>query len=152
MNKLEPKAKQSKCKQTKLNQTKNLSQLFKGECHEIFFLHFFHDLNPSRPLINRLKYFPIRFQFCQDIQVLKKLSRMHPTLESSSAMCITPRSQTPGGHPPAESSSAVCIPPRSHTLRCASHRGIVLCGVHPTAESNCTCGVKIENFVSLWCF
>ena len=29
----------------------------KGVCHEIFDIHFFHDSNPSRPLINRLKYF-----------------------------------------------------------------------------------------------
>ena len=38
----------------------------KGVCHEIFDLHFFHDSNPSRPLINRLKYFRIRFR--RDIQ------------------------------------------------------------------------------------
>ena len=40
----------------------------KGVCHEIFDLHFFHDLNPSRPLMNRLKYFRILFQFRQDIR------------------------------------------------------------------------------------
>ena len=29
----------------------------KGMCHENVDLHFFHDSNPSGPLINRLKYF-----------------------------------------------------------------------------------------------
>ena len=28
----------------------------KGQCHQIFW-HFFHELNPPRPLINRLKWF-----------------------------------------------------------------------------------------------
>ena len=40
----------------------------KGVCHMIFDLHFFHDLNPSSPLINRLKYFRIRFRFFRDIR------------------------------------------------------------------------------------
>ena len=40
----------------------------KGVCHEIFDIHFFHDSNPSRPLINRLKYFRIRFRFRRDIR------------------------------------------------------------------------------------
>ena len=31
--------------------------ILKGVCHEIFDLHYFHDSNPSRLLINRLKYF-----------------------------------------------------------------------------------------------
>ena len=35
---------------------------FKGVCHEIFDLHFFHDSTPFGPLINRLKYFRIRFR------------------------------------------------------------------------------------------
>ena len=37
-------------------------------CREIFRPHFFHDLNPSGPLINKLKYFRIRFQFRRDIR------------------------------------------------------------------------------------
>ena len=45
----------------------------KGVCHEIFYLHFLHDLNPSRPLINRLKYFRIRFRYPQDICIFIKL-------------------------------------------------------------------------------
>ena len=34
---------------------------------------FFHDSNPSRPLINRLKCFWIRLQFRWDIRIFKKL-------------------------------------------------------------------------------
>ena len=30
-----------------------LPSSLKGVCHEIFDLHFFHNSNPSRPLINR---------------------------------------------------------------------------------------------------
>ena len=37
----------------------------KRVCHEIFDPYFFPDSNPSRPMINRLKYFRIRFRFCQ---------------------------------------------------------------------------------------
>ena len=40
----------------------------KGVCHNIFDLHFLHDLNPSGPLINRLKYFLIQFRFRRDIR------------------------------------------------------------------------------------
>ena len=40
----------------------------KGVCHEIFYLHFFHDSNPSRPMIYRLKHFRIRFRFRWDIR------------------------------------------------------------------------------------
>ena len=34
-----------------------------GVCHEIFYLDFFHDSNPSGPKTNRLKYFRIIFRF-----------------------------------------------------------------------------------------
>ena len=54
----------------------------KGVCHEIFNLYF-HDSTPSGPLINRLKYFRIRFRFRRDIQIFKKLSGVHHTAESS---------------------------------------------------------------------
>ena len=40
----------------------------KGVCHEIFNLHFFHNSNLSGPLINRLKYFRVRYQFRRDIR------------------------------------------------------------------------------------
>ena len=38
-------------------------------------------------------------------------------------------------HPTVESSSAVCFLLRSQALRCAAHQGVKLCSVHPTAES-----------------
>ena len=37
-------------------------------CNEIFDLYFFHDSNPSGSLINRVKYYRIRFQFRRDIR------------------------------------------------------------------------------------
>ena len=79
-------------------------------CQETFDLHFFHDSNPSRPLINRLKHFLIQFRFRKDIQIFKKLSGVHHTAESSSAVCIISRSQAPW---------------------CASHRRVKLRGVWP---------------------
>ena len=120
------------------------SAILKVVCHEILHLHFFHDSNPSTPLINRLKYFQILFRFHRDIQIFKKLRCVHPTAESDSVVCIIPRSQTPrfaslrgvklrSVHPSAESSSAVCIALLSRALQCASH-----------------CGFKIEIFESLW--
>ena len=123
---------------------------------------FFHDLNPSGPLINRLKYFRIRFWFRRDIWIFK-----------SWAVCIPPRCQTTrcahrwvklrSVHPTAESGS-----------RCASHHGVKwwkilqkLCGVQHTAELDPWCDayrrvnnlsstvyVLIPNFtnaISLWC-
>ena len=105
----------------------------KGVCHEIFELHLFQDSNPSVHLINRLKYFLIRFRFCRDILIFKKLH-----------VCIIPRSQTPGcasyhgvspqlgfmntkylknstvcihGVHTAESDSEVCIPPWESTSK-----------------------------------
>ena len=82
-------------------------------CHEIFDLHFFHDSIPSRPLINRLKYFRIHIR--QDIRRKKK-----------SAVCTILRSQAPR--------CALCIIPWSQEPQCASHCGVKLCGVHHTAE------------------
>ena len=90
------------------------------------------------PVINRLKYFWIRFRFRRDIRILK-----------SSTVCIPPQSQTlqcasprwvrlRGVHPTVESSSTMCITPWSQAQRCASHRWVKLCGVHHTVESNCT--------------
>ena len=109
----------------------------KGVCHEIFDLHFFHDLNPSRPLINRLKYFRIRFRFRQDIRIFKKIRGVkHPRLHGV-------HHTTESSNQNFSKSSAVCIPPWSQALRCASHRGVKvtkflkkLCGVHPTMESD----------------
>ena len=97
---------------------------FKGSVSRNFWPPFFSWFEPiySRPLINRLKYFWIRFRFPRDIQIFKKHCGVHPT---------------------AESDSTVCVIPRSLTLQCASHCGVKwskffekLCGVHPTAKSN----------------
>ena len=114
----------------------------KGVCHEMrwFDLHFFHDSNPSRPLMNRLKCFGIRFWFPRDIQIFKKLCSVHPTTVSSSKVlrCASHRgvkwskvflktlrcASFRGVHPSAELSSAVCIIPQSLTPQYASHRGV----------------------------
>ena len=37
----------------------------KGVCHKIFDFHFFHDSNPSRPLINKLEKIEFGFDFVQ---------------------------------------------------------------------------------------
>ena len=41
----------------------------KGQCHEIFDLYFFHESNPSGPLINRLKWFCLKIRFRKDIRI-----------------------------------------------------------------------------------
>ena len=119
----------------------------KGVCHKIFYLHFFHDSNTSRPLIKRLNISEFGFDFAGIFRIFKKLTV---------AVCIIPRSQTPhcisyrrvrlwGGLHIPESDSAVCITLRSHenkeskkATQCASHRGVRLCGVIPSAESSST--------------
>ena len=72
-----------------------------------------------------------------------KLRSVHPTTESSSAVCFPPWSQghqvsqkTLSVQPTPESDSAECFPPRSQALRCASHRRVKLRGVLHTAESS----------------
>ena len=94
-----------------------------------------------------------------------ELRDVHPTAESSSAVCFPPRSRAPpcefhcesqalqcalhhgvnctkflkklrSVHHTVESSSTVCFPPWSQTLRCSSHGRVKLRGVHPTAESS----------------
>ena len=82
--------------------SKTLGQL-KGSVSQDFQPTFFHDSNPSRPLINRLIYFRIRFRFRRDIRIFKKLRR-----------------RLRGLHHIAESCSAVCIPLRSQALQCAT--------------------------------
>ena len=108
--------------------------LLKGMWHVIFDLHFFHDSNPSRPLINRLKYFRILFRFCWDIRIFKKLG------------CQTLRCVLCNVYHPAESDSAVCSIPWSQTTWCASHRGrgsssaVCITSRSKTAH----CGVKLH--------
>ena len=55
---------------------KTLGQL-KGSVSQDFQPTFFHDSNPSRPLINRRIYFRIRFRFRRDIRIFKKLRGVH---------------------------------------------------------------------------
>ena len=45
----------------------------KGSVSRDFQPPFFHDSKPSRLLINRLKYFRVRFRFHRDIRIFKKL-------------------------------------------------------------------------------
>ena len=97
-----------------------------GVCHEIFDLHFFQDSNPSRPPINRQKYFRIRLWFRRDIQIFKKLRSVHHT----------PESKLRGVLPTAESNSTVCITPQSQTPQCDSQCGVRLRSVHHTTESS----------------
>ena len=75
---------------------------------------FFHDSNPSGSLINRLKYFLIRFRFRRDIRIFKKLHGVHPTTESDSALCIIPRSRAPwcASHSGVNNLISVCLNPK----------------------------------------
>ena len=43
--------------------------VLKRQCHEIFYLYFFHESNPPGPLINRLKWFCLKIHFREDIQI-----------------------------------------------------------------------------------
>ena len=61
-----------------------LINFLKGVCHEIFELQFFNDSNPFGPLINRLKYFQIQFDFVEIFD--------HKVI---SAVCCTPRRSSP---------------------------------------------------------
>ena len=83
----------------------------KGNVSRDFRPSFFHDSIPSRPLINRIKYFRIHIR--QDIR-RKKNPQYAP-------YCGV---KLHGVHHTMESRTAVCIPLRSQALRCASHRGV----------------------------
>ena len=94
-----------------------------------------------------------------------RLCGVHPTAESSSAVCIIPQSlgsqlsqktlqsashrrvKLRGVLPNAESSSALCITLRSQAPRCASYQGVKLHGVMHTVESTCTQQSQNQN---LW--
>ena len=111
----------------------------KGVCHEIFD-PFFHDSNPSGPLINSLKYFRIRFRFRQDIwsqsdlrgvQHTAEMISMHTT-ETISAVCNTPQRQyrwcatyRRDKLHTAETKKYKMLINKKHFLsqRCAAHRG-----------------------------
>ena len=105
------------------------TKALKGVCHKISDLQFFSWSEPIWPLINRLKYFRIRFQFCWDIRSQRwspqcatyrrdHLHGVQHTAEIISTVCITPRRWPQ------------CTPQRrSH--RCATYHGDIL----HTAES-----------------
>ena len=91
------------------------------------------------PLIIRLKYFRIQFQFRRDIQIFKKLCGVHIIPRSQTWRCAAHHGdKLCGVHPTAESDSAVCIIPWSQALRFATHRGVKLRGLQHTLESKCT--------------
>ena len=113
--------------------------LLKGSVLRDFWAPFFHDLNPSRPLINMLKYFRIRFRFRWYIRILKKLRGVHHTAESSTSVCIISLSQAPRctSHHRVKwflTNSAVCIPPRAE-----------LRAVHYTSGSDSTVWCTLHN-------
>ena len=85
----------------------------KGVCYKIFDPSLFHDLNPSGPLINSLKYFWFRFR--RDI---RSQSDLHHVAKMISAVTI----------------SVVCCTPRIWSPRSASHHGDDLRGVLHTSE------------------
>ena len=102
--------------------TLSFYSVLKGMCHNIFYLYFFHDSNPSGPLIKRLKHFRILFRIRRDIWIFKKLHGVHHTVDSDSTVCI--KSQDP---------------------RCASHRGVWLHDVQ------CASWPRVSNLLSV-CF
>ena len=135
----------------------------KGVCHEIFDLHFFHAWNQSRPLMNRIKYFRIRFQFHQDVPIFKKLCSVHHTAESSSEVCTMSRSQALWRKSHRRVKLHGVHLTAGQTLQCASLLGVELCGVHHTAESDsavsitpqCTSHRGVNNLpvsVLIWSF
>ena len=74
----------------------------KGVCHELFYLHFLW-FKSFRAPEKRAEVLLHSFLFPQDIRIFKKLRGVHLTVESISAVCITPLSQS---------------------LQCASHRQV----------------------------
>ena len=104
----------------------------KGVCDEIFDRYFFHDLNPSGSLINRLKYFRI-LEFHRDIKIFKKLCSVHPTAVSRKQNTVCPktlprashrRDRLCSVHPSLKSSFATCIIPRILAPLCASYQWV----------------------------
>ena len=63
------------------------------KCVMRFFTSSFSGFDPTRPLIDRVKYFQIRNRFRRDIQIFNKLRSVYPTAESDSVVYIIPRSQ-----------------------------------------------------------
>ena len=99
----------------------------KGVCHDIFGLHIFHDSNPSRPLINRLKsvWISPRYSITKfekfSLSNKKKFSSnlffydriVYPKKEFS-YLSLEKQQETPKD---LDFDSKVCIPPWSFTPR-----------------------------------
>ena len=103
------------------------------ECVTRFSTTIFYDSNPSGPLIYRVKYLRIWFRFRRDIQICKKLCSVHHIAESDSAVCIIPKSQTLQY---ATHHGVMKAQYLKKTPWFASHRGVRLRGVLPSAESS----------------
>ena len=87
----------------------------KGVCHEIFDLQFFSWFEPIWAPDKQAKVFSNGVLISPRIQIFKKLCGVHPSAESSSAVCNTPLSQAP---------------------RCATQSGVRLRGVQHSEESD----------------
>ena len=94
-------------------------------CHEIFYLYFCHDLNPSVPLTNGFKYFFIFSLFWKIFKFLRNFA---------GAMCIPPLCQYPrcASHLQANLRGVHHIVESIYCTWCASHRGVNLRSVHHT--------------------
>ena len=123
--------------------------MVKGSGSRDFRPLFFHDSNPSEPLINSLKYF--RFCFRRDIRSQSDLRRVHYTAEIKKNCNIL--------YFKTIHSWYMCSPYKPP--RCASHRWDDHRGVHHTAEMiSAVCitpqrqtahrGDEIEIFSCLW--
>ena len=140
-----------------------MSLILKGSVSRDFRPPFFHAWNPSRPLMNRIKYFRIRFQFHRDIPIFKKLCSVHHTAESSSEVCTMSRSQALWRKSHRRVKLHGVHLTAGQTLQCASLLGVELCSVHHTAESDsavsitprCTSHRGVNNLpvsVLIWSF
>ena len=125
-------------------------------------LSFFHDTNPSEPLINRLKYFWIRFCFSWDIESQSCLCGVQLTAEIISAVCCTPLRWYPryvahcwddllSVKHTAEMISALCNISQRLSSWCATYRGDDPRGVWHTEVMVSTVCCNIPWRLSLWC-
>ena len=126
-------------------------------CHKIINFNFFPNSNPHGPLINRLKYFRIRFWFGRDIWSQSYLCSVQQTTKTISTLCNTPQRRSPkcvahcrvraqsfeknliGVHPTAEMISAMCNILWRWSLWCATHREMI--SVHTTEKILAVCSI-----------
>ena len=60
----------------------------KGVCHELFYLYIFMIRTHLVSWLNKITYFRIRFRFCRDIWIFKKLPGVNDTSEYESKNLI----------------------------------------------------------------